>query len=320
MATFDEDLSPTPTRPFESDYAGYDPRLPSRRFDAFGTSDRYTEDLDEAQDSTFSGTNGYGQHSEQSYTPFDEDASHQPSDLHPSYTGSFHAESLAEVSDGGDFTAGEQPNGKFFQEEGDNGLFGFEEEVQPPANNGSVLPPPEAMEPEEGLVLREWKRQNALRLEEKERKEKETQNRIVEEADDFKLDFYNKRNANKEAVAKSNREKEKLFLTNQENFHANAEKNYWKAVAELIPNEVPTLEGKARGKDKDKKRPSVVVNQGPKPGKSTDLSRMRAILLKLKHSPPNHMKPAPPAAAPAPAPVPASNGGAAPQSPAQAIP
>lgn len=108
-----------------------------------------------------------------------------------------------------------------------------------------------------------------------------------------------------------------MFLTNQENFHANASKNYWKAVADLIPNEVPSVEGKIRGKDKDKdkKRPSVVVTQGPKPGKATDLSRMRAILLKLKHSPPNHMKPAPPASAAA-APPPASNGGAPSQTPA----
>lgn len=90
-----------------------------------------------------------------------------------------------------------------------------------------------------------------------------------------------------------------LFIANQEKFHAEADKNYWKAIAELIPNEVPAIEKKRGKKDQDKK-PSIVVIQGPKPGKPTDLSRMRQILLKLKHNTPPHLKPSPP---PAPAPA-----------------
>lgn len=87
-----------------------------------------------------------------------------------------------------------------------------------------------------------------------------------------------------------------MFLANQEKFHAEADKNYWKAIAELIPNEVPSIEKKRGKKDQDKK-PSIVVIQGPKPGKPADLSRMRQILIKLKHNTPPHLKPSPPPAA-----------------------
>ncbi|XP_011047442.1 PREDICTED: clathrin light chain 2-like [Populus euphratica] len=159
-------------------------------------------------------------------------------------------------------------------------------------SDGPILPPPSEMESEEGFALREWRRENAIRLEEKEKKEKEMLKQIVEEAEAYKKEFYRKRQLTLENNKAANREKEKLFLANREKFHAEAGKNYWKATAELIPSEEPTIE--KRGKKDEKKQPTIVVIQGPKPGKPTDLSRMRRILLNLKHNPPPHMKPKPP--------------------------
>ncbi|KAJ1405487.1 Clathrin light chain [Sesbania bispinosa] len=128
-------------------------------------------------------------------------------------------------------------------------------------SDGPVLPPPGEMEPEEGYSLREWRRQNAILLEEKEKREKEMRLKIIEEAEEYKVAFYEKRKLNVETNKVQNREREKLYLANQEKFHKEADKNYWKAIAEIIPREDA------------------------------------AYIVKLKHTPPAHMIPPPPAPA-----------------------
>lgn len=160
-------------------------------------------------------------------------------------------------------------------------------------SDGPLLPPPSEMR-DEGAALREWKRINAIRLEEKENKEKELRSQIIEEGEMYKRAFHEKRLQNVETNKLTNREGEKLYVAKQETFHKEADKQYWKAIAELVPREVANIEKRGK-KDKDKK-PSIEVIQGPKPGKPTDLSRLRQILVKLKQTPPAHMVPPPPPA------------------------
>ncbi|KAL8113000.1 clathrin light chain 1-like [Apium graveolens] len=211
---------------------------------------------------------------------------------HPPYAvGSFPDDEITvDHVDSDPFGFGSDPNPTLSESNGnggtDAGIF---------SSDGPVLPPPGDMQ-EKGFALREWRRENAVRIGEKEEKEREVRNRIIEEAIDFKNAFYEKRKIHIENSKTTNREKEKLYVANQEKFHKEADKEYWKTIGDIIPREVPNLEKRRSKKDQDKK-PSIVVVQGPKPGKPTDLARMRHLLLKLKHTPPPHMIPHQPALA-----------------------
>jgi hypothetical protein len=160
-------------------------------------------------------------------------------------------------------------------------------------SDGPILQAPSEILAEEGVVLREWRRENALRLEEKKKREKELLSQMVDEADGYKAEFYRKREITFENNKSANRDKEKMFVSSQEKFYTEADKDYWKTIAELVPNEVATIENRGKKKKDNEKKPFIVVVHGPKPGKPTELSRMRHILIKLKHNTPSHLKFAP---------------------------
>ncbi|KAG6485558.1 hypothetical protein ZIOFF_054118 [Zingiber officinale] len=299
------------TRPFDDGYLGYNPRLPSQRFDSFSTFSP-SEDADDPAPPSHafpvdvaSGGAGDG------FVFHSDDAS-------------VHVQQLA-ISDDHGISVSDEGYGfstaaasPFTMPQANGTAHGVEENGEIFRSDGPILPDLDQMQMEEGFLLREWRRQNAIQLEEKERKEKDSRNEIISEAEQYIQAFYEKRKINCETNSVQNTERRQLCLANQEKFHANADKQYWKAISEFIPHEIASIE-KKRGKQEQEKKPSVVVIQGPKPGKPTDLSRMRHILVKLKHTPP-HMKP--PTAPPPPPPVAApakdaKDGAATPASDAQ---
>ncbi|PKA55995.1 Clathrin light chain 1 [Apostasia shenzhenica] len=275
-----EEASRVSSRPFDDDgYTGYD----SQRYESYSNFSLDEEGKESAVAGDYIHGGGFGNDGiGVGSTPASPEPYGFVSDPHPEYSGT----SPFSMPESNGHAYGARENGGVFE------------------SDGPVLPDLGEMQPEEGFLLREWRRQNAIHLEEKEKREKEIRNQIIAEAEEYKRAFYEKRQLNRETNISNNREKQKLFLANQEKFHAEADKQYWKAISDLIPNEVPNIE--KRGKKDQEKKPSIVVIQGPKPGKPADLSRMRHLLMKLKHSPPPHMKPPPP-----PAKEPAKDGDAA---------
>ncbi|KAG6752426.1 hypothetical protein POTOM_044654 [Populus tomentosa] len=75
---------------------------------------------------------------------------------------------------------------------------------------------------------------------------------------------------------------------NDNNMHSSEVYGFGMPSPKIIPREVPSID-KRRGRKVDEEKPSIAVIQGPKPGKPTDLSRMRQLFVKLEQNPPPHM-------------------------------
>nr|DAD28471.1 TPA_asm: hypothetical protein HUJ06_029939 [Nelumbo nucifera] len=126
-----EDSRPvSSTRPFDDDgYIGYDPRLPSQRFDAFANfADNESVKESVGDSSPIFNTTSYG--------AGDDGFTSQPIPETPSPI----------YGTGGGFSA--------FSPE--SNVKAFDEGFAP--TDGPILPPPAEMQPEEGFALREWRR------------------------------------------------------------------------------------------------------------------------------------------------------------------
>eukprot|EP00850_Spirogloea_muscicola_P021321 SM000244S08556 [mRNA] locus=s244:48691:54270:- [translate_table: standard] len=148
---------------------------------------------------------------------------------------------------------------------------------------------------------REWRAKRAAELEEKERQSRMEHDRILESAEEMRRTAYERQQKSKEQNQINNREKEKVFLANLEALNTpKSGANYWETVTAMVNFDASVPK-------KDEKRKSAGATRSSqtatdlKPGKQTDLARMRQVLLKLKHTAPPGSAPAKeqaPAAAP----------------------
>eukprot|EP00245_Coleochaete_scutata_P015059 TRINITY_DN6574_c0_g1_i1.p1 TRINITY_DN6574_c0_g1~~TRINITY_DN6574_c0_g1_i1.p1 ORF type:complete len:203 (+),score=61.36 TRINITY_DN6574_c0_g1_i1:204-812(+) len=168
---------------------------------------------------------------------------------------------------------------------GSQGGGGFPDDFGQEEEAGVKLPPPSAMPTEESILLREWRRKRGLELEEKARISREQHQKILEQAEYEKEIFYNQRQKQVAGAKTNNREKEKVFMAHLEALNAKSGGNYWESVVAFVNFDVvPDRKDKKSGKGANiSPRPSTA---DVKPGKQTDMSRMRQVLLKLKHNPP----------------------------------
>ncbi|KAJ6902268.1 hypothetical protein NC651_019909 [Populus alba x Populus x berolinensis] len=132
---------------------------------------------------------------------FAQSESTRPFDDDDSYAG-YNSQPFDESFATGDNVFESQPPiyGQFSPQE--NGEFGGSEE-------GRISLSPSETEAEQGLALIEWRRQNVILLEDKERREKEVSSQIIKESEDYKVEFYKKRQFTCENNKTTNREKEK---------------------------------------------------------------------------------------------------------------
>ncbi|CAI5464859.1 unnamed protein product [Closterium sp. Yama58-4] len=188
----------------------------------------------------------------------------------------------------------EQQNASAADFQSYNGLGDQQEaaagEYAPPAeengtfDGGAKLPPPSQMGSEESILLREWRRKKAIELEEKARISREKHQQVLEDSKAELEAFYKKREFQVTQAKANNREKEKAYVDNLLSLNSKQGGNYWESVCAFTNFDVSIKKEKAKKKD-EPTRMSTQLNDA-KPGKHTDLARMRQVLLKLKHNPP----------------------------------